>query len=67
MITFTEANQVRMALKMKLSQYAWYNWSMVVHNNVDGYSILLNVKKINNSIRKIISPIINGVSIKTQV
>lgn len=65
MATFFEANQARMSLKMKLSNYAWYNWSVVV-SEPDGYSILINVKKIDNSVRKIVAPVIKGVSTKLE-
>lgn len=66
MATFSEAHQVRMSVKMKLSNYFWYNWSAVV-TEYDGYSILINVKKINNTVKKIIAPVINGVSIKLEL
>lgn len=65
MSTFHEANQVRLALKMKLSQYAWYN-SSVVLSSEDGYSILVRVKQVDNKVRKIIAPVIDGVSIKVE-
>lgn len=66
MATFFEANQVRMSLKMKLSNYAWYNWSAVVTEQ-DGYSVLINVKKIDNSVRKFVAPVIKGVSTKLEL
>jgi len=66
MATFFEAHQVRMLLKMKLSSYSWYNWSAVV-TEYDGYSVLINVKKINNAVKKIIAPVVNGVSIKLEI
>jgi hypothetical protein len=65
MVTFSEANQARMSLKMKLSNYAWYNWSVVISEG-DGYAILINVKKIDNSVRKVVSPITRGVSTKME-
>jgi len=65
MATFSEANQARMILKMKLSNYAWYNWSTVISEG-DGYAILINVKKIDNSVRKVVSPITRGVSTKME-
>jgi hypothetical protein len=65
MSTFHEANQVRLALKMKLSQHAWYN-SSVVLSSEDGYSILVRVKQVDNKVRKIIAPVIDGVSIKVE-
>jgi hypothetical protein len=66
MATFSDANQVRLMLKMKLSQYAWYSSSMVIPE-LDGYSVVVTVTKLDNHVRKIISPVINGVSIKTEV
>lgn len=65
MSTFHEANQVRLALKMKLSQHAWYNSSVVLASE-DGYSILVRVKQVDNKVRKIIPPVIDGVSIKVE-
>jgi len=65
MATFSEANQARMTLKMKLSHYSWYNWSTVISEG-DGYAILINVKKIDNSIRKVVSPITRGVSTRME-
>lgn len=65
MTTFSEAKQACVSLKMKLSNYAWYNWSTVVSEG-DGYAILINVKKIDNSIRKIVSPITRGVSTRME-
>lgn len=66
MVTFSVANQIRLSLKMKLSQYSWYSSSLVVPE-ADGYSIIVSVKRLDNQIRKIISPVIDGVSIKTEV
>ena len=65
MSTFKEASQVRLSLKMKLSQYSWYISSVVVVDD-DGYSVLVVAKHVDNSVRKIISPVINGVGIKTE-
>ena len=66
MSTFKEANQVRAALKMKLSNYAWYSASGVF-TAADDYIIVVTVKKLDNQVRKLISPVIDGVSIKTEV
>jgi len=65
MSTFKEAHQVRVALKVKLSQYCWYANSTVVSNDGD-YSIVVVVKKLDNQVRKIIPPVIDGISIKTE-
>jgi len=66
MPTFSEANQVRLALKMKLSQYSWYSSSGVFVIN-EGFGIVVHVRHIDNAIRKIISPVVNGISIKTEL
>lgn len=66
MVSFSVANQVRLMLKMKLSNYYWYNSSLVVPE-ADGWSIVVTVKKLDNRVRKVISPVIEGVSIKTEV
>lgn len=65
MSTFKEADQARVALKMKLSQYAWYK-SCAVLSVDDGYCVVVTVKNVNNTVRKIISPVIDGVTIRTE-
>lgn len=66
MATFSEANRVRLSLKMKLSQYYWYNSSVILSNNGD-YFISLCLKKLDNQIRKLIAPVIDGVEIKMEI
>ena len=66
MATFHDANQVRVALKMKLSVYAWYS-SCAITQEADGYSITVVVKKLDNAVRRLIAPVIDGVSIKTEL
>lgn len=66
MATFKEADQVRLMLKMKLSNYSWYSSSIVVPES-DGFTVVVGVRKIDNQIRKLISPVIMGVGIKTEV
>lgn len=66
MATFREANQVRVVLKMKLCNYAWYRAS-IVSGVSDGWGIIVTVKHIDNKIRKLIPPVIDSVSIKTEV
>lgn len=65
MATFTEANQVRLALKMKLSQYAWYSSSRIFASN-DDFAVLVYVKQIDNTVRKVIPPVIDSISIKVE-
>ena len=66
MSTFTEANQVRLSLKMKYSQYSWYS-SSVVYAIDDGFGVVIETSQMNNNIRKLISPVVNGVSVKAEV
>jgi len=66
MVTFSDANQVRLSLKMKYSQNAWYRSSRVVPE-ADGYSVIIGVQYLDNKIRKVISPVVDGVSVKTEV
>jgi hypothetical protein len=66
MSTFSDANQVRLSLKMKLSMYSWYSSSTVVSVD-DGFGVVIGVKHMDNSIRKLIPPVINSVSIKAEV
>lgn len=66
MSSFKEANQVRLALKMKLSQFAWYSASGVLTDDAD-YLIVITVRKLDNQVRKMVPPVIDGVSIRTEV
>lgn len=66
MPTFSDANQVRLNLKMKLSQYSWYSSSTVVSSD-DGYSVVVGVKRLDNHVRKLIPPVIDGISVKTEL
>lgn len=65
MTTFREANQVRSALKMKLSNYSWYNNCSVLYD--DDYFIVVHVKKLDNQVRKVIPPVVDGISIRTEL
>jgi hypothetical protein len=65
MPTFKEANQVRLALKMKLSQYSWYLSSVIVSSQ-DGYSVIINCKYVDNKVRKLVPPVIDGISVKAE-
>jgi len=66
MTTFREANQIRAALKMKLSNYHWYNSSCVLFDK-DDYYIVVHVKRLDNQVRKTIPPVYDGVTVKTEV
>ena len=65
MSTFKDASQVRLMLKMKLSQYSWYKGCMVAPES-DGYLVIVNVKHLDNNVRKLISPVVNGINVKTE-
>lgn len=66
MATFKEANQVRTALKMKLANYAWYKSSTVCGVS-DGWGVAVSVKKMDNKVRKLVPPVVEGISVKTEV
>lgn len=63
MITFNEANQVKYKLKMKLSNYAWFN-SILVSPSENGYDIIVGVNKINSFIKNQIPKDIKSVKIR---
>jgi hypothetical protein len=65
MATFFDANQVRLMVKMKLSNYSWYHDCCVVSNDNDsGYMVLVGIKRLDDKITKIIPKKVNGVIIK---
>lgn len=66
MASFSEANRTRLELKMKFSMYSWYSSSSVSSDD-GGYSVVIFVKNIDNKVKKIIPPVVNGVSIKTEL
>jgi hypothetical protein len=66
MTTFNEANQVRIALKMKLSQYSWYTGSVIAIGKEE-YFVVINTKKFNSDIKKQVPPVFNGVTIKIEI
>lgn len=66
MATYMEANQVRLALKMKLSVYSWYSASNVFSGDGD-YYVTVFVKKLDNQVRKLVPPVVNGISVRTEL
>ena len=66
MSTFIEAHQARTSLKMKLSNYSWYTSSAVLPDE-SGYSVVITVSKLDNGVKKVIPPVVNGVSIRTEL
>lgn len=66
MSTFSEANQVRLMLKMKLSQHSWYSSSTVLSID-DGFGVVIEVKQVDNTVRKLVPPVVNSVSVKVEL
>jgi len=66
MSTFSEANQVRLVLKMKLVQYSWYSSSTVLSAD-DGFVVVVGVKQMDNTVRKLVPPVVDGVSVKVEL
>jgi len=63
--SFNEANQARLALKMRLSQLAWYSSSWLEMDAGD-WIVVVNVNgKVDDRIRKEVSPVFNGVEVRT--
>jgi hypothetical protein len=53
-------------LKMKLSQFAWYSSSTVLSVD-DGFGVIVGVKHLDNAVRKLVAPVIDGVSVKVEI
>jgi hypothetical protein len=66
MATFSEANQAKSALKMKYVNYAWFKNVMVITAS-DGYDVIVTTSKIDNSVKKIVSQVYNGVSVRLEL
>jgi hypothetical protein len=66
MSTFSEANQVRLVLKMKLVQYHWYSSSTVLSLD-DGFGVVVGVKRVDNTVRKLVPPVVDGVTVKVEL
>lgn len=66
MLSFNSANQARLALKMKLHVYAWYNSSMVMLIKNE-YTIVVFVQHNTKNLKKIIPPTFNGFDVKVEV
>ena len=63
MTTFKQANQVRIKLKNKVANYSWYSASGVFLEG-DQYYVTVNVKRLDDSVKGVIPPKLDGVSIK---
>lgn len=62
-MTFSEANQAKLSLKMSLSNYAWYNGILVVQDK-DDWCVVVHTSVMNDSIRKVIPIVHNDVVVK---
>jgi hypothetical protein len=67
MVSFSAANQIRLAMKMRLSHYGWYLSSRVAPTKGgDDYEIIVNVRRLDDKVRKVISPVVDGVYVKVE-
>jgi hypothetical protein len=66
MASFKEANQARLGLKMKLCVHEWYCSSRIMPDR-DGYEVVVEVRRLDNQVRKVISPVIGNVSVRTEI
>jgi hypothetical protein len=66
MSNYNAANQARLKLKMKLSNYSWYVDSMVGFMD-EGYGIIIHTLKIDDKVRKEIPQVVDGISIRTEL
>jgi len=63
MTTFFEANQVKLILKMKLSNYSWYEGASVIFEK-DKFYVLVSVSKITKEVKKTTPSKINDVIVR---
>lgn len=65
MSSFKDAAQVKTELKMNLSNFAWYK-SIAVGQDDSGYCVVVQVSKIDNSVRKVVPQVVNGIAVKVE-
>lgn len=63
MTTFFEATQVKLILKMKLSNYSWYEGASVIFEK-DKFLVLISVSRINKKVKKTVPNQVNNVIVK---
>ncbi len=66
MATFQEANQLKSSLKMRFVNYAWFK-SVAVVTSDGGYDVIIYSSKVDNSVRKLVPQVINGVGVKLEL
>jgi len=65
MVTYNEANQCRLLMKMKLFNYSWYD-SSEVRSGKDGWTVVIFVKEINKKVKRYIPKKIKEVSVNIE-
>lgn len=63
MSSFNDAAQARLSLKMLLSNYWWYEGSVVISDG-DSYSVIIYSQIIDNDIKKLVPTVHKDVSVK---
>ena len=66
MITFREANQAKLALKMMLSNYSWF-LGAGVESDGDEYIVVINASRNDNLTKRTIPVVHDGVAVKTNI
>lgn len=66
MLTYNEANQCRLSLKMKLFSYSWYS-SSEVRPHREGWAVAILVKQINKKVKRYIPKKIKDISISIEL
>ena len=68
MNTFKEANPAKTALKMTLSNYGWFKRADIGSDeNGASFCVVVHVSKLDNTVRKIVPNVFEGVSVKTEL
>lgn len=65
MVSFREANQARISLKIPLSYYAWYKHLSIECNNGQ-YYITVATTHIDNAVKCAVPPFHKGVSVRIE-
>jgi hypothetical protein len=63
MSSFSEANQVKLSLKMSLSKYFWYD-SITLGTDNENWCVVVSVNKLDSSVKKLIPNTLQGIPVK---
>jgi hypothetical protein len=63
MSSYSEANQVKLALKMQFSHFWWYD-SITLGTTDENWCVIVSVNKLDSSIKKLIPNTLQGISVK---